>query len=73
MSDTQRQGAFESGARWTVADLPDEERLAALDHIESLVRAGERDAALLDARTHDPAPYEEAYRLIELLRGHAHA
>jgi hypothetical protein len=56
---------------FTVADLPDEARLAALAAIERLLREAERSAELLDGRHHDPERFREAFRLIELLRQHA--
>ena len=55
---------------FTVSDPPDE-RLVWLDQIEALLRQGERDASLLDARDHDAARWEEALALIEVLRTRA--
>lgn len=56
---------------FTVADLPDEERLAELDEVERLLRKGQRDAMLLDGRHYDDRPYEEALSLLALLRERA--
>ena len=45
-----------------------EERIAALDKIERLLRSAERDARLLDGRDYKHRRYAEAYRLLRLLR-----
>jgi hypothetical protein len=52
---------------FTVVD----EREQALTHIENLLRQAERDAAFLGGRDHDPGLYDEAYRLLDLLRERA--
>lgn len=57
--------------RWSVADLPDEEALKALDRIERMLRAAERDARLLDGREFKARRWSEAYRLVGLLRERA--
>jgi hypothetical protein len=54
-----------------VADLPDEERLAALDKLERLLRRAERDMRLLDGRDFKMRPWVEAYRLLDILRERA--
>jgi hypothetical protein len=51
-----------------LADFGTSERVAALDKIRWMIEKGERDASLLDARDHDPQPYNEALRLLDLLR-----
>ena len=48
-----------------------QETVAALDKIERLIRKGERDSRLLDARDFKMRPYSEAYRLLVILRERA--
>jgi hypothetical protein len=73
MPDARESAGNAAQRRFTVADLPDEERLKALDKIETLLRRAEMDARLLDGRDFKPRRWSEAYQLLDLLRGHAHA
>jgi hypothetical protein len=44
---------------------------SALDKIERLLRAAERDARLLDGRNYKHRRFAEAYRLLDILRERA--
>lgn len=49
-------------------DFGTSERTAALDLLAEMIRKAERDASLLDGRHHDEARYDEALRLVGLLK-----
>lgn len=49
-------------------DFGTSERKAAFDLLSEMIRKVERDASLLDGRDHDPSGFDEALRLIGLLR-----
>ena len=54
-----------------IRDLQDfgtSERAAAFALLAEMIRKAERDASLLDGRDHDPKPFDEALRLIALLK-----
>ena len=54
---------------YTVVDEPHD--LIALTQIEALLRKAEHDSQLLNAREHDSAAFNEAYRMLGILRRRA--